>query len=43
VRLQASFGWAAYPEDAATAKVLLHVADGRMYESKRARGRARGT
>ena len=41
VRLQASFGWAAYPEDAATAKVLLHVADGRMYESKRARGRAR--
>jgi len=41
VRLEASFGWAAYPEDAATAKVLLHVADGRMYESKRARNRAR--
>lgn len=41
VRLQASFGWAAYPEDAATAKVLLHLADERMYESKRARGRAR--
>ena len=41
VRLQASFGWAAYPEDATTAKALLHVADGRMYESKRARGRAR--
>lgn len=41
VKLQASFGWAAHPDDAATAKALLHVADGRMYASKRARGRAR--
>lgn len=43
IRLGASFGWAAFPEDAATAEVLLQIADGRMYETKRAHNRARGS
>lgn len=42
VRLGASFGWAAFPEDAATAEELLHIADSRMYETKRAHKKARG-
>lgn len=41
-RLGASFGWAAFPDDAATSRELLHLADGRMYESKRAHKKARG-
>ncbi len=41
-RLDASFGWALFPEDAWTSRALLHVADARMYEVKRARRRARG-
>jgi diguanylate cyclase (GGDEF)-like protein len=41
-RLEASFGWAAFPEDAMTPRVLLHIADSRMYEAKRANRRARG-
>jgi diguanylate cyclase (GGDEF)-like protein len=41
-RLDASFGWAAFPEDALTPRVLLHIADSRMYEAKRDRKRARG-
>jgi diguanylate cyclase (GGDEF)-like protein len=40
--LEASFGWAAFPEDALTPRVLLHIADSRMYEAKRNRKRARG-
>ena len=40
--LEASFGWAAFPEDALSPRVLLHIADGRMYEAKRNRKRARG-
>ncbi len=40
-RLEASFGWAAFPEDAGTAADLLHCADERMYASKRARKKAR--
>lgn len=39
--LEASFGWAAFPEDALTPRVLLHIADSRMYEAKRKRRRAR--
>jgi diguanylate cyclase (GGDEF)-like protein len=42
VGLGASFGAAAFPEDGRTAAVLLHVADARMYDSKRARKLARG-
>jgi len=41
-RLEASFGWAAYPEDAGAATQLLHLADARMYAAKRKRRRARG-
>lgn len=41
VRLGASFGWAAFPEDALTPRVLLHLADSRMYEAKRASKQAR--
>lgn len=40
-RLEASFGWSAYPEDAGTAIELLHLADARMYAAKRERKRAR--
>lgn len=40
-RLEASFGWAAYPEDCGTAIDLLRLADERMYEAKRSRKRAR--
>jgi diguanylate cyclase (GGDEF)-like protein len=40
-RLGASFGAAAFPADGRSASALLHVADGRMYEAKRARQRAR--
>jgi diguanylate cyclase (GGDEF)-like protein len=42
-RLGASFGWAAFPEDAATAELLLQIADSRMYETKRAQRKARGS
>jgi diguanylate cyclase (GGDEF)-like protein len=41
VQLSASFGAAAFPDDAHTATALLHEADARMYEAKRARGVAR--
>jgi len=40
-RLEASFGWAAYPDDAGSAAQLLNRADSRMYEEKRRRHRAR--
>lgn len=40
-RLGASFGWATCPGDAETASALLHLADERMYETKRRRHRAR--
>jgi diguanylate cyclase (GGDEF)-like protein len=40
--LGASFGAAAFPVDGRTAVALLHLADARMYESKRARKLARG-
>lgn len=40
-RLEASFGWAAYPEDGAAAIDLLHLADARMYAAKRQRDRSR--
>jgi len=40
-RLAASFGWAAYPDDAGSAVAMLHLADERMYAAKRARGNAR--
>lgn len=40
-RLGASFGWAAYPDDAGSATEMLHCADQRMYASKRARRMAR--
>jgi len=43
VRLDASFGWSAFPDDAASATVLLQVADDRMYAAKRRRKRARGS
>lgn len=36
-RLDASFGWAAFPEDAGSATELLHLADARMYVAKRSR------
>jgi diguanylate cyclase (GGDEF)-like protein len=39
--LEASFGWAAYPEDGAAASDLLHLADARMYAAKRRRERSR--
>lgn len=39
--LEASFGWAAYPEDGAAATDLLHLADARMYAAKRQRARSR--
>ncbi len=39
--LGASFGWAAYPDDAGSAVTMLHRADERMYASKRARQMAR--
>jgi diguanylate cyclase (GGDEF)-like protein len=42
-RLGASFGAAAFPDDGRTATALLHRADERMYASKRARKRARGS
>ncbi len=41
LRLSASFGAAAFPQDGATATTLLHQADARMYEAKRARKLAR--
>jgi len=41
VQLSASFGAAAFPDDARTATALLHEADERMYEAKRARKVAR--
>ena len=41
--LGASFGVAAFPIDGQTAVALLHLADGRMYASKRARKLARGS
>jgi diguanylate cyclase (GGDEF)-like protein len=40
--LGASFGAAAFPVDGRTAVALLHLADERMYHSKRARKQARG-
>jgi diguanylate cyclase (GGDEF)-like protein len=40
-RLGASFGWAAHPNDAATAEDLLRLADERMYAAKRGAGHAR--
>jgi len=40
-RLGASFGWAAYPADGREADALLHLADERMYEAKRAAKRDR--
>jgi diguanylate cyclase (GGDEF)-like protein len=40
-RLEASFGWASYPEDAGTATQLLQIADERMYATKRERKRER--
>jgi diguanylate cyclase (GGDEF)-like protein len=40
-RLEASFGWAAYPDDAGSAAQLLNRADARMYDIKRRRHRAR--
>jgi diguanylate cyclase (GGDEF)-like protein len=40
-RLEASFGWAAHPADAAGASELLRLADERMYAAKRGRQRAR--
>ena len=39
--LGASFGAAAFPVDGRTAVALLHLADERMYASKRARKLAR--
>lgn len=41
-RLGASFGWAAFPDDATEADALLHLADERMYAAKRAAKRHRG-
>ncbi len=41
IRLGASFGWAAFPEDAREADALLRCADERMYAAKRAARRAR--
>ncbi len=41
--LGASFGAAAFPVDGRTAAALLHLADSRMYTSKRARKLARGS
>lgn len=35
VKLRASVGYALYPNDAATSKQLLKIADNRMYEEKR--------
>jgi diguanylate cyclase (GGDEF)-like protein len=40
-RLDASFGWAAFPEDAGSASELLQLADARMYAAKRSRRAAR--
>jgi diguanylate cyclase (GGDEF)-like protein len=40
-RLGASFGWAAYPQDAGSATEMLNCADQRMYAAKRARRMAR--
>jgi len=40
-RLTASFGWATFPDDAATATDLLKLADTRMYGAKRRRARGR--
>lgn len=40
-RLGASFGWAAFPDDADNPMQLLHLADERMYAAKRARKLAR--
>lgn len=40
-RLGASFGWAAFPDDAGTASALLQRADQRMYDAKRSRNVAR--
>ena len=40
-RLDASFGWAAFPEDARSATELLQLADARMYAAKRSRNAAR--
>ncbi len=42
-RLGASFGAAAFPVDGRTATALLHLADERMYASKRARKLARSS
>ncbi len=39
--LEASFGWAAYPEDGGTGADLLRLADARMYANKRQRHRSR--
>jgi diguanylate cyclase (GGDEF)-like protein len=36
-RLDASFGWAAFPYDAGSATELLQLADTRMYANKRGR------
>jgi diguanylate cyclase (GGDEF)-like protein len=41
--LGASFGVAAFPDDGQTAAALLHLADSRMYASKRARKLARSS
>lgn len=41
IRLSASFGTAAFPQDGGTAATLLHEADARMYAAKRARKLAR--
>jgi diguanylate cyclase (GGDEF)-like protein len=41
--LGASFGAAAFPVDGRTAESLLHLADARMYESKRTRKLVRGS
>ena len=42
-RLEASFGWAAFPTDGGSATELLRLADSRMYAAKRRRHRARTT
>jgi len=40
-RLEASFGWAAFPGDGAAPIDLLHLADARMYAAKRQHARSR--
>ena len=40
-KLEASFGWAAFPNDAVDATELLRLADARMFATKRRRAQAR--